>query len=66
MTAMLKRLGSVYKKSMAVSAKDDEAAQRTFVQEQLPAPLEKVDRGQAVVYFADGYHPTHKTKTSRG
>ena len=66
MTALLKRLGFVYKKSKAVAAKADEAAQRTFVEEQLPALLEEVNRGEAVVYFADGCHPTHNTKTSRG
>ena len=66
MTALLKRLGFVYKKIKAVAAKADEAAQYTFVEEQLPALLEEVDRGEAVVYVADGCHPTHNTKTSRG
>ena len=66
MTALLKRLSFVYKKSKVVAAKADEAAQRTFVEERLPALLKEVDRGEAVVYFADGCHPTHNTKTSRG
>ena len=66
MTALLKRLGFVYKKSKAVAAKADEVAQCTFVQEQLPALLDEIDRGEAVVYFATDCHPTHNTKTSRG
>ncbi|THH37625.1 IS630 family transposase [Neolewinella litorea] len=66
MTALLKRLGFVYKKSKAVAAKSDEAAQCLFVEEQLPALLEEAARGEAVVYFADGCHPTHNTETSRG
>lgn len=66
MTDLLRRLGFVYKKSKSVPAKADEAAQCAFLQQQLPPILEEVSAGQAVLYYADGCHPTHNTKTSRG
>jgi len=66
MTDLLKRLGFVYKKSKSVPAKADEEAQQVFLEETLPGLLEEVEAGGAVVYYADGCHPTHNTKTSRG
>jgi len=66
MTDVLKRLGFVYKKSKSVPAKADGEAQQAFLEEKLPEILEEVDAGDAVVYYADGCHPTHNTKTSRG
>ena len=36
------------------------------MKETLPAILEEVKAGTAEVYFADGSHPTHNTKTGRG
>lgn len=66
MTDLLHRLGYVYKKSRAVLAKAEEAAQVTFLEEQLPPMLAETERGEAVIYFADGCHPMHNTKTSRG
>lgn len=65
-TDMLKRLDFVYKKSKSVPAKADGDAQRAFLEEKLPEVLEQVETGQAVVYYGDGCHPTHNTKTSRG
>lgn len=66
MTDLLHRLGFSYKKTKAVASKADEGAQVTFLEETLPPLLEQVEKGQAVVYYADGCHPTHNTKTSRG
>ncbi len=66
MTDLLHRLGYVYKKSRAVPARAEEAAQVAFLEEQLLPRLAEVERGEAVIYFADGCHPTHNTKTSRG
>lgn len=66
MTTLLKRLGFVYKKSRSVPTKADGEAQLTFLEETLPDILEEVDAGGAVVYYADGCHPTHNTKSSRG
>lgn len=66
MTDLLHRLGFTYKKTKAVPSKAEEEAQVAFLEETLPPLLEQVNNGQAVVYFADGCHPTHNTKTSRG
>ena len=66
MTDLLHRLGFVYKKTKAVPQKADEQAQLDFLNQQLPSILEEVEQGQAVMYFSDGCHPTHNTKTGRG
>lgn len=66
LTVLLKRLGFVYKKSKSVPAKADGEAQQAFLEDTLPEILEEVDSGEAVIYYADGCHPTHNTKTSRG
>lgn len=66
MTKLLHRLGFVYKKSKAVPSKADESAQVEFLQETLPGLTAEVEAGNAVIYYADGCHPTHNTKTSRG
>jgi len=66
MTHLLHRLGFVYKQTKAVPHKADEQAQVAFLKEKLPGILEEVDQGQAVVYFSDGRHSTHNTKTGRG
>jgi transposase len=66
MRDLLHRLGFVYKQTKGVPSKADEAKQVAFLEEQLPALLEEVEAGDAVVYYADGCHPTHNTKTGRG
>lgn len=65
-TDLLHRLGFVYKQTKAVAQKADEQAQLDFLDDQLPTILAEVQQGQAVVYYADGTHPTHNTKTGRG
>lgn len=66
MRDMLHRLGFVYKQTKAVPSRAEEQAQLDFLDEVLPELLEQVDSGQAVVYYSDGSHPTHNTKTGRG
>lgn len=66
MRDVLNRLGFVYKQTKAVPRKADEAEQRVFLEETLPELLEELAAGNAEVYFADGTHPTHNTKTGRG
>lgn len=66
MRDLLHRLGFVYKQTKSVPSRADEEAQQDFLEEVLPDLLEQVDNGQAVVYFSDGCHPTHNTKTGRG
>lgn len=63
---LLHRLGFVYKQSKAVAQKADEEQQCEFLQDTLPGLLEQVATGQAEVYYSDGCHPTHNTKTGRG
>ncbi|MEM7572751.1 MAG: winged helix-turn-helix domain-containing protein [Bacteroidota bacterium] len=66
MRDMLHRLGFTYKQTKAVPSKADEEAKRVFLEEQLPGLLTEVTTGMAEVYYADGVHPTHNTKTGRG
>jgi transposase len=66
MRDLLHRLGFVYKQTKAVPSKADEAAQRAFLEKTLPNLLEEVAAGKAEIYFADGAHPTHNTKTGQG
>lgn len=66
MRDLLHRLGFTYKQTKAVASRADEQAQLQFGQEVLPALLNKVKAGEAEVYFADGTHPTHNTKSGRG
>ncbi len=66
MRDVLHRIGFTYKQTKAVPRKADEEAQRVFVEEALPELLAQVESGTAEVYFADGTHPTHNTKTGRG
>lgn len=66
MRDLLHRLGFVYKQTKGVPSKADEAKQAEFLKKQLPALLEEVEAGDAVVYYSDGCHPTHNTKTGRG
>lgn len=66
MRDLLHRLGFAYKQTKAVPGKADEIEQRAFLEETLPDLLEEVTAGKAEVYFADGTHPTHNTKTGRG
>lgn len=66
MRDLLHRLGFVYKQTKGIPSKADERQQLAFLEETLPELLEEVAVGQAEVYFADGAHPTHNTKTGRG
>lgn len=66
MRDLLHRLGFVYKQTKAVPSKAEEEQQVEFLEEQLPAILQEVEAGEAVIYYSDGCHPTHNTKTGRG
>lgn len=66
MTDLLHRIGFVYKQTKAVPSKADEQAQLEFLEQTLPDILQEAQKGNAVVYFADGTHPTHNTKTGKG
>jgi len=66
MRDLLHRIDFEYKQTRAVPGKADEEQQLEFLEETLPALLDEVAAGEAEVYFADGMHPTHNTKTGRG
>jgi len=66
MTKLLHRIGFVFKKTKSIPSKADEAAQVEFLEETLPEILEEVESGTAVLYYADGCHPTHNTNTGKG
>lgn len=66
MRDLLHRLGFVYKQTKAVPSRADDEAQQEFLDETLPALIDQVNQGEAEVYFSDGCHPTHNTKTGRG
>ena len=61
-TAILHRLGFVYKKVQPVPGKADQQAQQAFVAE-LQELLQKPD---TVVYFTDASHPSHNTQPHYG
>ncbi|MEL6973675.1 MAG: IS630 family transposase [Bacteroidota bacterium] len=66
MRDLLHRLGFVYKKTKAIPSRAEERLQLDFLDNELPGLLRQVEQGRAVVYFSDGCHPTHNTKTGRG
>lgn len=66
MRDLLHRIGFAYKQTKAVPSRADEAAQQAFLEKELPRLLQEVADGGAELYYADGTHPTHNTKTGRG
>lgn len=66
MRDLLHRLGFVYKQTKAVPSRADDEKQRDFLENQLPGLLAEVAEGEAEIYYSDGCHPTHNTKTGRG
>ena len=61
-TALLHRLGFVYKKTKLIPSKADEALQEAFVASF--RELEKALEVDEVILFADGVHPQHNTEAS--
>lgn len=66
MRDLLHRIGFSYKHTKAVPSKADEEAQLDFLTNLLPDLLEQMQAGSAEIYYSDGCHPTHNTKTGRG
>ncbi len=63
---LLHRLGYEYKCTKVVPGKANEAEQVEFLEQTLPELLAEVENGQAEVYYADGRHPTHNTRSTKG
>ena len=59
---LLNRIGFTYKKTTEVPCEADAAAQSEFM-EKLSKTLKEMDSG-AVVYYADGVHPTHNSRST--
>ena len=64
LTDLLHRLGFTYKRTTPVPCQADAQAQADFLQE-LAVLEAHVERGQAVLYYADAAHPTHNTRCTR-
>lgn len=62
MCHLLRRLGFSYKKTKSVPCKADKVKQEAFL-EQLAELLEEEE---AVIYYTDGVHPTHNTRSLNG
>ena len=64
LTDLLHRLGFTYKLTTPVPCQADAVAQADFLDE-LAVLEAHVERGQAVLYYADAAHPTHNTRCTR-
>lgn len=64
LTDLLHRLGFTYKLTTPVPCQADAAAQAAFLEE-LAVLEAHVERGEAVLYYADAAHPTHNTRCTR-
>ncbi len=64
LTDLLHRLGFTYKLTTPVPCQANAAAQADFLDE-LAVPEAQVERGEAVLYYADAAHPTHNTRCTR-
>lgn len=60
---LLNRLGFSYKKTTCVPCEADFQKQVDFLQK-LDGLLQESAGGESVVYFADGVHPTHNTRST--
>ena len=64
LTDLLHRLGFTYKLTTPVPCPADAEAQADFLDE-LAVLETHVERGEAVLYYADAAHPTHNTRCTR-
>jgi transposase len=64
LTDLLHRLGFTYKLTTPVPCLADTQAQADFLDE-LAVLEAHVERGEAVLYYADAAHPTHNTRCTR-
>lgn len=64
LTDLLHRLGFTYKLTTPLPCQADAIAQADFLDE-LAVLEAHVERGEAVLYYADAAHPTHNTRCTR-
>jgi transposase len=60
---LLNRIGFTYKQTKCVPCEADSEKQEKFLQ-QLDTLLEETLDNESIVYFADGVHPTHNTRST--
>lgn len=60
---LLNRIGFTYKQTKCVPCEADSVKQEKFLQ-QLDILLEQTLDNESVIYFADGVHPTHNTRST--
>lgn len=60
---LLNRIGFTYKQTKSVPCEANSEKQEGFLQ-QLNALLEQTLDNESIVYFADGVHPTHNTRST--
>jgi transposase len=60
---LLNRIGFTYKQTTCVPCEADSEKQEHFLQ-QLDILLEQTTDNESVIYFADGVHPTHNTRST--
>jgi transposase len=60
---LLNRIGFTYKQTKCVPCEADSQRQEIFLEE-LDTLLEQTLDSESVVYFADGVHPTHNTRST--
>ncbi len=62
MARLLHRSGFVYKKTKQVPCRADRGAQEDFLEE----PEDLLEEPDAAIYYLDGVHPTHNTRSLHG
>ena len=60
---MLNRIGFTYKQTTSIACEADSEKQEKFLL-QLDTLLEQTLDNESVIYFADGVHPTHNTRST--
>lgn len=63
MVDLLNRIGFTYKQTKCVPCEADAEKQEAFI-EQLNHLLKQTIDNESVIYFADGVHPTHNTRST--
>jgi len=61
---LLHRIGFTYKQTTQVPCEADQEKQQAFLSEVLPPILSDVEKGEAILYYTDGVHPTHNTRST--
>lgn len=61
---LLHRIGYSYKLTTEVPCEAQKDKQEQFLNHTLPALLDEVEKGKAVIYYIDGVHPTHNSRST--